>query len=312
MALVEKHSLTDAPEFRVSEAMPGDFLALLKPRVMSLVVFTAFVGLATAPGAIDPFLALVAILAIAVGAGASGALNMWYDADIDAVMSRTAKRPIPAGKVTPDQALAFGIVLSVLAVMTLGLLVDPMAGALLAFTIFFYAVVYTMWLKRSTPQNIVIGGAAGAFPPMIGWAAVTGSVSLESVVLFLIIFLWTPPHFWALALFKSQDYASVGIPMMPNVAGEASTKRQIFAYSLLVAAIGVAPWLIGMTSAVYGGVALALGAAFVWYAWKVLRMPESDRAMGPAKALFGYSLVYLFAIFAVLLGDVAIGRLMGL
>jgi heme o synthase len=218
MALVEKHSLTDAPEFRVSEAMPGDFLALLKPRVMSLVVFTAFVGLATAPGAIDPVIALIAILAIAVGAGASGALNMWYDADIDAVMSRTAKRPIPAGRVTPDQALAFGIVLSVLAVMTLGLLVDPLAGALLAFTIFFYAVVYTMWLKRSTPQNIVIGGAAGAFPPMIGWAAVTGSVSLESLVLFLIIFLWTPPHFWALALFKSQDYASVGIPMMPNVA----------------------------------------------------------------------------------------------
>ncbi|MGQ2909080.1 MAG: heme o synthase [Aliihoeflea sp.] len=312
MALVEKHSLTDAPEFRVSEAMPGDFLALLKPRVMSLVIFTAFVGLATAPGAIDPVLALIAILAIAVGAGASGALNMWYDADIDAVMSRTAKRPIPAGKVTPDQALAFGIVLSVLSVMTLGLLVDPLAGALLAFTIFFYAVVYTMWLKRSTPQNIVIGGAAGAFPPMIGWAAVTGSVSLESVVLFLIIFLWTPPHFWALALFKSQDYGSVGIPMMPNVAGEASTKRQIFAYSLLVAAIGVAPWLIGMTSAVYGVVALAFGAAFVWYAWKVLKMPESDRAMGPAKALFGYSLVYLFAIFAVLLADVAIGRLMGL
>ncbi|WP_024589074.1 heme o synthase [Aliihoeflea sp. 2WW] len=312
MALVEKHSLTDAPEFRVSEAMPGDFLALLKPRVMSLVIFTAFVGLATAPGAIDPVLALIAILAIAVGAGASGALNMWYDADIDAVMSRTAKRPIPAGKVTPDQALAFGIVLSVLSVMTLGLLVDPLAGALLAFTIFFYAVVYTMWLKRSTPQNIVIGGAAGAFPPMIGWAAVTGSVSLESLVLFLIIFLWTPPHFWALALFKSQDYGSVGIPMMPNVAGEASTKRQIFAYSLLVAAIGVAPWLIGMTSAVYGVVALALGAAFVWYAWKVLKMPESDRAMGPAKALFGYSLVYLFAIFAVLLADVAIGRLMGL
>lgn len=312
MALVEKHSLTDAPEFRVSEAMPGDFLALLKPRVMSLVVFTAFVGLATAPGVIDPVIALIAILAIAVGAGASGALNMWYDADIDAVMSRTARRPIPAGKVTPDQALAFGIVLSVLAVMTLGLLVDPLAGALLAFTIFFYAVVYTMWLKRSTPQNIVIGGAAGAFPPMIGWVAVTGSVSLESVVLFLIIFLWTPPHFWALALFKSQDYASVGIPMMPNVAGEASTKRQIFAYSLLVAAIGVAPWLIGMTSAVYGVVAIALGAAFVWYAWKVLRMPEADRSMGPAKALFAYSLVYLFAIFAVLLADVAIGRLMGL
>jgi len=312
MALVEKHSLTDGAEFRVSEAMPGDFLALLKPRVMSLVVFTAFVGLAAAPGTIDPFIAIIAILAIAVGAGASGALNMWYDADIDAVMSRTAKRPIPAGRVTAEQALAFGIVLSVLSVVTLGLLVNAFAGAFLAFTIFFYAVVYTMWLKRSTPQNIVIGGAAGAFPPMIGWAAVTGSVSLESVVLFLIIFLWTPPHFWALALFKSQDYASVGVPMMPNVAGEESTKRQIFAYSLLVAAIGVAPWLIGMTSVVYGLVSVALGAAFVWYAWKVLKMPAADRSMGPAKALFGYSLVYLFAIFAVLLGDVAVARLLGL
>ncbi|MCO6386101.1 heme o synthase [Aliihoeflea sp. 40Bstr573] len=312
MALVEKHSLTDTPELRISEAMPGDFIALLKPRVMSLVVFTAFVGLATAPGAIDPFIAIIAVLAIAVGAGASGALNMWYDADIDAVMSRTAKRPIPAGRVTPEQALAFGVVLSVLSVMTLGLLVNAFAGAFLAFTIFFYAVVYTMWLKRSTPQNIVIGGAAGAFPPMIGWAAVTGSVSLESIVLFLIIFLWTPPHFWALALFKAQDYASVGVPMMPNVAGEESTKRQIFAYSLLVAAIGVAPWLIGMTSAVYGSVSIALGAAFVWYAWKVLKMPAADRTMRPAKALFGYSLVYLFAIFAVLLGDVAIARLLGL
>ncbi|MFN3765078.1 MAG: heme o synthase [Aliihoeflea sp.] len=312
MALVEKHSLTDTPELRISEAMPGDFIALLKPRVMSLVVFTGFVGLATAPGAIDPFIAIIAVLAIAVGAGASGALNMWYDADIDAVMSRTAKRPIPAGRVTPEQALAFGVVLSVLSVMTLGLLVNAFAGAFLAFTIFFYAVVYTMWLKRSTPQNIVIGGAAGAFPPMIGWAAVTGSVSLESIVLFLIIFLWTPPHFWALALFKAQDYASVGVPMMPNVAGEESTKRQIFAYSLLVAAIGVAPWLIGMTSAVYGAVSIALGAAFVWYAWKVLKMPAADRTMRPAKALFGYSLVYLFAIFAVLLGDVAIARLLGL
>ncbi|MHB2265404.1 heme o synthase [Aliihoeflea sp. PC F10.4] len=311
MALVEKHSLTDAPEFRVSEAMPGDFLALLKPRVMSLVVFTAFVGLATAPGAINPFIALIAILAIAVGAGASGALNMWYDADIDAVMSRTARRPIPSGTITPEQALTFGVILSIFSVVTLGLLTNWVAGGLLAFTIFFYAVIYTMWLKRSTPQNIVIGGAAGSFPPMIGWAAVTGSISLESVILFLIIFLWTPPHFWALALFKSDDYGRAGIPMMPNVAGEASTKRQIFAYAVLVAAIGVAPWLIGQTSAVYGVVSIALGLAFVWYAWKVLRMPAEDRTMGAAKALFGYSLVYLFAIFAVLLGDVAIARLIG-
>jgi protoheme IX farnesyltransferase len=311
MALVEKHSLTETPEFRVSEAMPGDFLALLKPRVMSLVVFTALVGLATAPGAINPFIAIIAILAIAVGAGASGALNMWYDADIDAMMTRTARRPIPSGTITPEQALTFGVILSVFSVMTLGLLTNWVAGGLLAFTIFFYAVIYTMWLKRSTPQNIVIGGAAGAFPPMIGWAAVTGSISLESVVLFLIIFLWTPPHFWALALFKSDDYGRAGIPMMPNVAGEASTKRQIFAYSVLVAAIGVAPWLIGQTSAIYGLVSIALGAVFVWYSWKVWRMPESDRSMVPAKALFGYSLVYLFAIFAVLLGDVAIAGMIG-
>ncbi len=312
MALVEKHSLTEAPEFGVSEAMPGDFIALLKPRVMSLVVFTAFVGMATAPGMLDPVLAIIAIVAIAVGAGASGSLNMWYDADIDAVMSRTAKRPVPAGLVTPHQALAFGIVLAVLSVMTLGLLVDPFAGVLLAFTIFFYAVIYTIWLKRLTPQNIVIGGAAGAFPPMIGWAAVTGSVSIESIVLFLIIFLWTPPHFWALALFKSDDYGRAGVPMLPNVAGEANTKRQIFVYSLLVAAVGVAPWIIGQTSFVYGIAAIGLGAAFVWHAWNVLRMPESDRTMKPAKSLFGYSLVYLFAIFAILLGDVAISRLLGL
>jgi heme o synthase len=311
MALVEKHSLTDTPEFRVSEAMPGDFLALLKPRVMSLVVFTAFVGLATAPGIINPFIALIAILAIAVGAGASGALNMWYDADIDAVMTRTARRPIPSGMITPDQALTFGLILAILAVMTLGLLTNLVAGGLLAFTIFFYAVIYTMWLKRSTPQNIVIGGAAGAFPPMIGWAAVTGSVSLESVVLFLIIFLWTPPHFWALALFKSDDYGRAGIPMMPNVAGEASTKLQILVYSVLVAVVGVAPWLIGQTSVVYGVVSIALGAAFVWYAWNVYRMPEADRVMRAAKSLFGYSLVYLFAIFAVLLGDVVISRMIG-
>ncbi len=303
MALVEKHSLTDAPEFRVSEAMPGDFLALLKPRVMSLVIFTAFVGLATAPGAIDPVLALIAILAIAVGAGASGALNMWYDADIDAVMSRTAKRPIPAGKVTPDQALAFGIVLSVLSVMTLGLLVDPLAGALLAFTIFFYAVVYTMWLKRSTPQNIVIGGASGAFPPMIGWACVTGSVSLDSILLFLVIFLWTPAHFWALALFKMRDYGSVGIPMMPNVAGERSTKNQIVVYAVLTAAVAVAPWFTGLASVGYGLFAAALGAIFIYFSVAVWRMPDGDEKMVAAKKMFAYSVFYLFAIFSALLAD---------
>jgi protoheme IX farnesyltransferase len=270
---------------------------------MSLVVFTAFVGLVAAPAAPHPLIALVALLAIAVGAGASGALNMWYDADIDAVMSRTAGRPVPSGRILPGEALSFGLVLSVLSVMTLGVFVNWVAGTALAFTIFFYVVIYTMWLKRWTPQNIVIGGAAGSFPPMIGWAAATGTISLESVILFLIIFLWTPPHFWALALFKSGDYARAGIPMMPNVAGEDSTKRQIFAYAILVAVVGVLPWFLGYASAAYGVAAAALGFGFVWYAWAVLLMPASDRVMRPAKALFAYSLLYLFAIFAIYLAD---------
>ncbi|RUU31246.1 MAG: protoheme IX farnesyltransferase [Mesorhizobium sp.] len=307
MALVDD-TLTDEPGFRMSEATAGDFFALLKPRVMSLVVFTAFVGLVAAPVTINPLLAVIAILAIAIGAGASGALNMWYDADIDAVMTRTAGRPVPAGRIRPGEALSFGLVLSVLSVMTLGVLVNWLSATLLAFTIFFYAVVYTMWLKRWTPQNIVIGGAAGAIPPVIGWAAVTGTVSLESVVLFLIIFLWTPPHFWALALFKSQDYARAGIPMMPNVAGQASTRRQIFAYALILAPVGVLPWALGFTTPAYGALAVLLGAGFVWYAWKVLQMADDDHVMKPAKALFGYSLLYLFAIFAIYLADCVVGR----
>ncbi|RAZ92809.1 protoheme IX farnesyltransferase [Mesorhizobium hawassense] len=307
MALADDGLMEDAG-FRISEATAGDFFALLKPRVMSLVVFTAFVGLVAAPVSVNPLLAMIAILAIAIGAGASGALNMWYDADIDAVMTRTASRPVPAGRVTPGEALSFGLVLSVLSVMTLGVLVNWLSASLLAFTIFFYAVIYTMWLKRWTPQNIVIGGAAGAFPPVIGWAAVTGSVSLESVILFLIIFLWTPPHFWALALFKSDDYARAGIPMMPNVAGQASTRRQIFAYALILAPVGVLPWALGYTTAGYGAVAVVLGLGFVWYAWKVLGMSDDDRAMKPAKALFGYSLLYLFAIFAAYLVDCVVAR----
>lgn len=307
MALVDD-TLTDEPGFRMSEATAGDFFALLKPRVMSLVVFTAFVGLVAAPVTINPLLAVIAILAIAIGAGSSGALNMWYDADIDAVMTRTAGRPVPAGRVRPGEALSFGLVLSVLSVMTLGVLVNWLSATLLAFTIFFYAVVYTMWLKRWTPQNIVIGGAAGAIPPVIGWAAVTGTVSLESVVLFLIIFLWTPPHFWALALFKSEDYARAGIPMMPNVAGQASTRRQIFAYALILAPVGVLPWALGFTTPAYGVFAVLLGAGFVWYAWKVLQMADDDHVMKPAKALFGYSLLYLFAIFAIYLADCVVER----
>ncbi|RUM97225.1 protoheme IX farnesyltransferase [Pseudaminobacter arsenicus] len=302
MALAEENAMDDGG-FRMSEATAGDFFALLKPRVMSLVVFTAFVGLMAAPLSINPFIAVVAILAIALGAGASGALNMWYDADIDAVMSRTASRPVPAGRVRPGEALVFGLILSALSVMTLGVIVNWLSAALLAFTIFFYAVIYTIWLKRSTPQNIVIGGAAGAFPPVIGWAAATGTVSLESVILFLIIFLWTPPHFWALALFKSDDYGRAGVPMMPNVAGEESTRKQIFAYALLLAPVGMLPWLLGYTTAVYGLVATALGIGFIWYSWKVLLMPDGDRLMKPAKALFGFSLLYLFVIFAAYLAD---------
>ncbi len=307
MALVDSGSAKDTG-VRLSEAMPGDYFALLKPRVMSLVIFTALVGLVAAPVPLNPLIASIALLAIAVGAGASGALNMWYDADIDQVMSRTRTRPVPAGRVTPGEALAFGLVLSFLSVMTLGLLVNWLAAALLAFTIFFYVVIYTMWLKRSTPQNIVIGGAAGALPPVIGWAAVTGEVSLESFILFLIIFLWTPPHFWALALFKSEDYGRAGIPMMPNVAGAASTRRQIFAYSVIIAPLAVTPWLLGYVSIAYGLCATALGAGFLWYAWQVLRMRDDDRTMKPAKALFAYSILYLFSIFAIYLLDTIVTK----
>lgn len=290
----------------LSEATARDFFELLKPRVMSLVVFTAFAGLVLAPGNINPVIGLIAILCIAVGAGASGALNMWYDADIDAVMSRTAKRPIPSGRVQPREALAFGLTLSAFSVVILGLAVNWLSAGLLAFTIFFYAVIYTMWLKRSTPQNIVIGGAAGAFPPMIGWACVTNGVSIESIVLFLITFLWTPAHFWALALFKMRDYGAVGVPMLPNVAGEKTTKHQILIYAVLTAIISVVPSCLGFASFGYGIFAAAMGAAFVWYSIGVLRMPEEDRVMVPAKKLFGYSIFYLFAIFSGLMIDHAV------
>lgn len=288
---------------RLSEAGARDFFELMKPRVMSLVVFTAFAGLILAPGHINPVLGVIAILCIAVGAGASGALNMWYDADIDAVMTRTAKRPIPAGRVLPQEALAFGLTMSVFSVAILGLAVNWFAAALLAFTIFFYAVVYTMWLKRSTPQNIVIGGASGAFPPMIGWACVTGGVALDSILLFLIIFLWTPAHFWALALFKMRDYGAVGIPMMPNVVGEASTKTQIVVYAALTAAIAVAPTFTGLAGFGYGIFSSLLGAGFVYCSIAVWRMPDGDQKMIPAKKMFAYSILYLFAIFSALLAD---------
>ncbi|MAS06756.1 MAG: protoheme IX farnesyltransferase [Ahrensia sp.] len=307
MALVEN---IESTETRISEAMPGDYFALLKPRVMSLVVFTAFVGMLLAPGSINPFIAMIAILAIAVGGGASGALNMWYDADIDAVMTRTAKRPIPAGRIARGEALTFGLILSVFAVMTLGTLTNWVAGGLLAFTIFFYAVIYTMWLKRSTPQNIVIGGAAGAFPPMIGWAAVTGGISLESVVLFLIIFLWTPPHFWALALFKLRDYDMAKVPMLPNVAGERHTKLQIVAYSLVLTAVAVSPWPLGLAGPAYGAVSILLGLNFLRHAFAVWRMPDGDATMAPAKKLFGFSLAYLAALFSVMLAEALVMKVL--
>jgi protoheme IX farnesyltransferase len=278
----------------------GDYLALLKPRVMSLVVFTALVGLLIAPGHVHPVIAATALICIAVGAGAAGALNMWYDADIDAAMTRTADRPIPQGRVTPGEAAGFGVTLAVFAVATLGLLVNLIAAALLAFTIVFYVVIYTMWLKRSTPQNIVIGGAAGALPPVIGWAAVTGSVAVEPLLLFLIIFFWTPPHFWALSLYRVEDYSRAGIPMLPVVAGEAATRRQILIYTLILAPLGVTPWLMGYAGPLYGIAALACGAAMIALA---LRLHGETGGYTASKRMFAFSIVYLFLLFAVLLVD---------
>ncbi len=287
-----------------SIATASDFFALMKPRVMSLVVFTALVGLIMAPASVHPVIGFTALLCIAVGAGASGALNMWYDADIDAVMMRTARRPIPAGRVLPGEALVFGATLAVGSVAVLGLLVNWAAAALLGFTIFFYIVIYTMGLKRSTPQNIVIGGAAGAFPPMIGWAAVTGDVVHPvPLVLFCIIFFWTPPHFWALSLYRADDYARAGVPMLPVVAGEEETRRQISIYSLVLAPIGVAPWLLGFAGPAYGAISALLGALLVGFAFK-LRRDRTDQA---AKHLFAFSILYLFLLYAALLVEYGFG-----
>jgi protoheme IX farnesyltransferase len=286
-----------------------DYVALLKPRVMSLVVFTALVGLLVAPGHIHPVIGFTALLCIAIGAGASGALNMWYDADIDAVMTRTMRRPIPAGRVQPGEALAFGVMLAGFSVAVFGLLVNWLAAALLAFTIFFYVFVYTMWLKRSTPQNIVIGGAAGAFPPMIGWAAVTGDITLAPVLMFLIIFFWTPPHFWALSLLKCDDYARAGIPMLPVVAGLDETRKQILAYSLMLGPIGLSPALFGFAGLTYAAVALVCGAAMIALAWRVYRERTGAAAATAAKRLFAFSLLYVFVLFAALLADNLLARL---
>ncbi len=279
------------------EAGVGDYLALLKPRVMSLVIFTGLVGMVVAPGSIHPVIGLTALLCIAVGAGASGALNMWYDADIDAVMIRTCDRPIPRGRIEPGEALGFGATLSVASVLLMGLAVNLVAAGLLAFTIAFYVFVYTMWLKRRTPQNIVIGGAAGALPPVVAWSAVTGTLGIEPLVLFAIIFLWTPPHFWALALYRSGDYRNAGIPMLPVIAGADETRRQMLIYSLLLVPATLAPWLLGFAGLGYGVVAAGLSGLFLLGAVRVWR-EKSDRA---ARRLFGFSILFLFGIFAALL-----------
>ena len=280
-----------------------DFFELLKPRVMSLVIFTAFVGMMLAPGNIHPVIGVVGILFIAAGAGASGALNMWYDADIDYLMSRTQKRPIPAGKISRSEALVFGTILAVASVFLLGVFTNWVAAILLAFTIFYYVVIYTMWLKRSTPQNIVIGGAAGAFPPMIGWALSTGTVSLESITLFLIIFVWTPPHFWSLALLKSDDYTNAKVPMMPVVLGENTTRNQILTYSLLLFPVGISPYLLGFAGIFYLIISILLGCAFVYFAFKVWRSHSKNIAKSNNIRLFSFSIFYLFAIFTALLID---------
>jgi protoheme IX farnesyltransferase len=286
----------------------GDYFALMKPRVMSLVVFTALVGMALAPGSLHPALAVIALICIAVGAGASGALNMWYDADIDGRMQRTASRPIPRGRVTPDEALTFGMVLALGSVFTLGLLVNVVAGCLLAFTIAFYVLVYTMWLKRRTPQNIVIGGAAGAFPPMLGWSAVTGTVDAQSIILFLIIFMWTPPHFWALSLYRARDYQRAGVPMLPVVAGPDETRKQIVIYSALLVPLAVWPAFMELGGALYALTSIILGGIFMALALKVYHTREGREADRACRQLFTFSILYLFMLFAVLLLERGMAR----
>jgi protoheme IX farnesyltransferase len=289
-------------------ASVGDYVALMKPRVMSLVVFTALAGLVIAPQGVHPLIGFTALLCIAVGAGAAGALNMWYDGDIDAVMTRTAHRPVPQGRIAPGEALAFGATLAAFSVGVIGLLVNWLAAALLAFAVFVYVCIYTIWLKRSTPQNIVIGGAAGAFPPVIGWAAATGGISVEPCLLFLIIFFWTPPHFWALSLLRADDYARAGVPMLPVVAGAEETRRQILIYSIALLPIGATPWLLGYAGMASGVAALLAGALMLCLAWRVRYQREGQGARRAAQRLFAFSIVYLFVVFAALLVEAVIVR----
>ncbi|SFU62285.1 protoheme IX farnesyltransferase [Methylobacterium sp. 174MFSha1.1] len=309
MTTLSNSAISDRPfaEASSSGGEVADYFALLKPRVMALVIFTALVGMTVTPSHVNPVIGAISLLMIAVGAGASGCLNMWWDADVDAVMTRTRTRPIPAGRIQPGEALSFGLTLSVGSVLVLGLAANWLSAGLLAFTIVFYAVIYSMWLKRSTAQNIVIGGAAGALPPMIGQAVVTGSIGIEGTILFLIIFIWTPPHFWALALVKAGEYARAGIPMMPNTAGPDSTRRQILAYSVLLAPLGLAPVFLGFGGMIYGVVGLIGGLAMVALSVQVLRRREGEAANKAAMSLFGFSILYLFLLFSALLAEQGLG-----
>ncbi len=293
---------------RTDQTDVADWFALLKPRVMSLVVFTGLIGLLVAPGGINPVIGLTAVLCIAVGAGACGAINMWYDRDIDARMRRTRNRPIPAGRMPPGAALGFGITLAAASVLVMFLTVNTAAAAVLTLSILFYVFVYTMWLKRRTPQNIVIGGAAGAFPAVIGWAAVTGSVSLVPLVLFAIVFFWTPPHFWSLALYANDDYTAAGVPMLPVVAGGRETRRQIMLYTIVLTGVSLLPWVIGFSGPVYAAVTAVLDLGFLVSAWRVLRDTQDGTGRSltndaPARAAFRFSLAYLFLVFAALAVD---------
>lgn len=309
-ATVENGGAEAPPNASADLSEVSDWFALLKPRVMTLVVFTAIIGLLVAPMPIHPVLGIAAILCIAVAAGASGAINMWYDRDIDALMRRTARRPIPAGRIEPGAALGFGLTLAVASVAVMGLATNWVAAGWLAFSIFFYVVIYTMWLKRRTPQNIVIGGAAGAFPPVIGWAAATGDVGLMPLIMFAIIFMWTPPHFWALSLWAHGDYARAKVPMLPVTHGARETRRQVMIYTIALVPVTLAPWFVGFSGLAYAGVALLLGAVFLVQSWRVLREPQDEAGRSlvndaAARATFRFSLYYLFALF----GALAIDRL---
>ena len=301
-----------AAPFSAHDTDVRDWIALLKPRVMSLVVFTGVIGLLVAPGHLNPVLGFTAVLCIAIGAGACGAINMWYDRDIDAVMRRTRNRPIPAGRIEPGAALGYGVTLAVASVILMGLAVNVVAAAVLTLSIAFYVFVYTVWLKRRTPQNIVIGGAAGAFPAVIGWAAVTGSVDMVPLILFAIVFFWTPPHFWSLALWANDDYRRAGVPMLPVVSGAKETRKQIVIYTLLLVPLSLAPWAIGFSGLIYGVSAAVLGAGFIVSVWRVATDRQDGTGVSltgdaPAKAAFRYSILYLFVLF----GALAVDRLVG-